>query len=155
MHEWDTKKEEWVDTGKGTTAPKEPGKIPQVVTKAIELVTRSAKSISPEMAIMVGLNKELPKQPWFQNMMSEQASPEMQALLERQWQIINSFYGLDEEGAATIGREDIAEKVAIGLPGPQMTPAHGKTAKAKKPTTGKAKAGPKRIKMNREGKIIQ
>jgi hypothetical protein len=152
MHQWNKKTAEWDDTGKGTKAPKEAGKLPQVVTKAIELVTKNAKAISPELAMMVGLNPELPKQQWFQNMMSEQASPEMRALLDRQWDIINSFYGLNEEGAATIGREDIASKVASGLPEPVMTPSHGPgTKKAKKGTTGKAK----RIKMDKQGNIIQ
>ncbi len=153
MHQWDRKAQEWTDTGKSTTKPPEAGKIPQVVTKAISLVTKSAKAISPELAMMVGLNPKLPEQQWFQSMMNEQASPEMRALLERQWQIINSFYGLNEEGAATIGREDIAEKVARGLPEPKMTAAHGKdTKKVKKGAAGKAKT---RIKMDREGNVIQ
>ncbi len=140
MHQWDRKKEEWIDTGKGTTAPKEPGRIPPIVTTAITQVTKAAKAISPEMAIMIGLNKDLPNQPWFQSMMNAKASPEMQPFLARQWEIINSFYGLGED-AESIGDPAAAEKVR-----------KGKAGKAKAGAAGKAKT---RIKMDKEGNIIQ
>ena len=163
LHQWDAKAGnagEWVDTGKGKKVEPEGGKVPPVVTKALGLVERAAKNMAPEVANMLDNNPDVAKIPWFQAMMNQEASPEMKALLKRQWEIINSFYGLGSGGSATMGSAGLAEETARGgeikFPGPELSPSHERSPgsmpapKAKPGTAGKAK----RVKMDREGNLL-
>ena len=113
---------------------------------------------------MLDNNPGLTKVPWFQNMLSQEASPEMKALLEKQWDIINSFYGLGVRGADTIGDVEEVDRVvkeggwkrgaqtAPGMPGVHKIPSRSTGAPKAKPGAGKVKGT--RVKMDREGNLL-
>jgi len=162
LHERNPQTGKWEDTGMKTVA-KKPGEVPEVVTKALSLIERAAKAIDPGLSFQLQNNPKLANEPWFKDALQKKADPRWSALLERQFEIAQTFYGTGPWGDVTAGNEELTGAVAgsgygmggvphegAGLTNEELA---GKTpVKATPPPTATKS---KRIKMDKDGNIIQ